>query len=407
MPTKIPTEIVEKRIQMLEHEIVAYEQFERMKQPNANDEIPKPSSKKSKKEPENSEEPKVPKKRGPKKKPITPARIAKFKLRRIKANARERSRMHGLNDNLEILRDTIPCFNMAQKLSKIETLRMARNYIGLLGEILDSNIVPDNELIAEKLCVGMSQNTINLIATSLEVNPRNIVCTELNDDYSDFCSPPMRLPLKQEIQSPNSPLPTTPNANPKKQLQNSLPSSNSNFNQQNDAFYNRNLQISNFNSQFNAPKSVNPAPYVDNRYNSFENVAYQPTAFLATKPHQNWNWNPVDTSFDYQNVASCKSNGSYTDSQFSDEMLEYEDSASPIDLVNYNYNQAHFDSKPLKQNEAYRSLNCAQAHQQIASSTPTHPISPYPFQFAANLNPQFQAAHSNQYHYQQHHFNHF
>ena len=131
------------------------------------------------------EDVKIPKKRGPKKKQMTPARIAKFKLRRIKANARERSRMHGLNGALEILRETIPSFNVAQKLSKIETLRLARNYIFLLSEVLNNVILPDdNKTIAETLCNGMSQNTINLIFNALGV-PVNETLSLINMNQNE------------------------------------------------------------------------------------------------------------------------------------------------------------------------------------------------------------------------------
>jgi hypothetical protein len=40
----------------------------------------------------------LPKKRGPKKKEMTKQRVLKLKIRRVKANARERNRMHGLNE---------------------------------------------------------------------------------------------------------------------------------------------------------------------------------------------------------------------------------------------------------------------------------------------------------------------
>jgi len=127
---------------------------------------------------------KIPKKRGPKKKQMTPARVAKFKLRRIKANARERSRMHGLNEALEILREVMPSFNMVQKLSKIETLRLAFNYIGALSDILAENCQPDNKTFAEKLCIGLSQNTMNSIAQALDVNPRTMNYTDIMKDYN-------------------------------------------------------------------------------------------------------------------------------------------------------------------------------------------------------------------------------
>lgn len=51
---------------------------------------------------------------------------AKGKLRRQKANYRERNRMHGLNRALDNLRQCVPLTTQHQKLSKIETLRLAR-----------------------------------------------------------------------------------------------------------------------------------------------------------------------------------------------------------------------------------------------------------------------------------------
>ncbi|NXJ31128.1 NGN1 protein, partial [Dicrurus megarhynchus] len=57
-------------------------------------------------------------------------------IRRSKANARERRRMHNLNEALETLRRTLPQFPDEPKLTKIETLRMANNYIYTLRKIL-------------------------------------------------------------------------------------------------------------------------------------------------------------------------------------------------------------------------------------------------------------------------------
>lgn len=196
MPTKIPTEIVENRIRMLEHEIHVYEQYEfenKIIQSTTTTTTTGMKSVESTKPPKNRQvgneltndlPVKIPKKRGPKKKQMTPARVAKFKLRRIKANARERSRMHGLNEALEILRDVMPSFGMVQKLSKIETLRLAFNYIGALSDILAENSPMDNKTYAEKLCIGLSQNTMNLIANALDVNPRTMNYTDIMNDYN-------------------------------------------------------------------------------------------------------------------------------------------------------------------------------------------------------------------------------
>ncbi|KRY15312.1 Neurogenic differentiation factor 1 [Trichinella patagoniensis] len=96
-------------------------------------------------------------------------------LRRSKANARERSRMHGLNNALDTLRAVVPLAAHHQKLSKIETLRLARNYIGALTRILHSNKQPSNLEFAYILSRGLSQTTTNLIASNLQVHPRVLV----------------------------------------------------------------------------------------------------------------------------------------------------------------------------------------------------------------------------------------
>lgn len=56
--------------------------------------------------------------------------------RRAKANDRERHRMHNLNSALDALRKVLPTFPDDAKLTKIETLRVAHNYIWALTETL-------------------------------------------------------------------------------------------------------------------------------------------------------------------------------------------------------------------------------------------------------------------------------
>lgn len=61
------------------------------------------------------------------------------KNRRLKASARERKRRHVLNNALERLRKKVPCFDQnPQKLSKIEVLRQAIEYISDLSHCLES-----------------------------------------------------------------------------------------------------------------------------------------------------------------------------------------------------------------------------------------------------------------------------
>ncbi|KAM6976504.1 neurogenic differentiation factor 4 [Aplochiton taeniatus] len=122
-----------------------------------------------------------PKRRGPKKKKITRARQERVRVRRTKANARERSRMHGLNDALDNLREVMPCYSKTQKLSKIETLRLARNYIWALSDVLESGQSPESHYFAEMLCKGLSQPTSNLVAGCLQLGPTPMLLNKLED----------------------------------------------------------------------------------------------------------------------------------------------------------------------------------------------------------------------------------
>ena len=54
------------------------------------------------------------------------------RTRRVRANDRERTRMHGLNDAMDELRKHLPNDGNAGKLTKIDTLRTASNYIKVL-----------------------------------------------------------------------------------------------------------------------------------------------------------------------------------------------------------------------------------------------------------------------------------
>ncbi|XP_057681792.1 neurogenic differentiation factor 2-like [Corythoichthys intestinalis] len=118
---------------------------------------------------------KVGKKRGPKKRKTSAARLERSKVRRVKANARERTRMHDLNSALDNLRKVVPCYSKTQKLSKIETLRLAKNYILALGEILRNGKRPDVVSYVQMLCKGLSQPTTNLVAGCLQLNTRNFL----------------------------------------------------------------------------------------------------------------------------------------------------------------------------------------------------------------------------------------
>ncbi|KAF7268007.1 hypothetical protein GWI33_018808 [Rhynchophorus ferrugineus] len=81
----------------------------------------------------------------------SPSQIMRIKrVRRLKANDRERNRMHMLNEALDRLRCALPTFPEDTKLTKIETLRFAHNYIYALSEAakdVDKYAVEDNVII--------------------------------------------------------------------------------------------------------------------------------------------------------------------------------------------------------------------------------------------------------------------
>ncbi len=118
------------------------------------------------------------------KKKLVQARLDRVRLRRIEANARERNRMHGLNNALDSLRKVVPCYSKTQKLSKIETLRLAKNYIWALSEILRTGKRPDLLTFVQTLCKGLSQPTTNLVASCLQLNARSFMSEPGTESFS-------------------------------------------------------------------------------------------------------------------------------------------------------------------------------------------------------------------------------
>lgn len=77
-----------------------------------------------------------------------------LRLRRIRANNRERRRIQAINDAMEALRKAIPSTNNKRKLTKLELLRLAQDYIRDLSEMLCS----DNSTLEEDVVnVSFSQ----------------------------------------------------------------------------------------------------------------------------------------------------------------------------------------------------------------------------------------------------------
>nr|BAJ13486.1 atonal-related protein 1 [Nematostella vectensis] len=61
---------------------------------------------------------------------------AEARLRRLRANDRERRRIQSINVALEALRKAVPNTRSSGKLTKLDTLLLARDYIKHLNEIL-------------------------------------------------------------------------------------------------------------------------------------------------------------------------------------------------------------------------------------------------------------------------------
>ena len=89
--------------------------------------------------------------------------------RRLESNERERHRMHLLNDAFQDLREVIPHVRTGRKLSKIETLTLARNFIKALtnvvcemrGEDLPYNdVLADQNAEAAEACRGLMQGSM-------------------------------------------------------------------------------------------------------------------------------------------------------------------------------------------------------------------------------------------------------
>lgn len=107
---------------------------------------------------------------------------SKFRSRRRKANARERARMRHLNEMFDRLRELIPLFvqmetserlNALRKISKIDTLHLAQNYIKILTIILSGKDYTEQELF-DTLCNRVSSATKKSFQKSLFNLRKNI-----------------------------------------------------------------------------------------------------------------------------------------------------------------------------------------------------------------------------------------
>uniref|UniRef100_A0A1A9WHG9 BHLH domain-containing protein n=1 Tax=Glossina brevipalpis TaxID=37001 RepID=A0A1A9WHG9_9MUSC len=123
-------------------------------------------------------------------------------LRRLESNERERMRMHSLNDAFQSLREVIPHVEMERRLSKIETLTLAKNYIINLTHIilakrneessLDLNgVILNGDTNALGNAVETEANVMQL-STAATVNGAMVACYDdalINGNRSSYnCS---------------------------------------------------------------------------------------------------------------------------------------------------------------------------------------------------------------------------
>ena len=133
----------------------------------------------------------------------SPALVQKMKkTRRVKANDRERSRMHNLNNALDSLRRILPNASEENKLTKIETLRFAYNYIFALTETLKlldkGEINADTDLHAGQFLSSMKLPTTCQTITQLHHQHQNQLHS-IHDMIPQHHSPVASQPLSPVI----------------------------------------------------------------------------------------------------------------------------------------------------------------------------------------------------------------
>ena len=74
-------------------------------------------------------------------------------LKTIKRNERERNRVQNLNSGFEVLRQNIPAVAAMKKMSKIQILSHAVNYIQYLHQVLESSPSVDHTLVKTEHCM--------------------------------------------------------------------------------------------------------------------------------------------------------------------------------------------------------------------------------------------------------------
>lgn len=99
--------------------------------------------------------------------------------KRLESNERERMRMHQLNDAFQGLRDICPHVKNGRKLSKIETLTLARNYILSLTEMIVNLEKKTEAMSSGDIAASMTHN-LSRESDGVDVKPEITVPSDLS-----------------------------------------------------------------------------------------------------------------------------------------------------------------------------------------------------------------------------------
>lgn len=126
-------------------------------------------------------------------------------LRRLESNERERMRMHSLNDAFQGLREVVPHVRLERKLSKIETLTLAKNYIMALTNVVcemrgekspynmskvGMNGTEGGPGVGPETSAGHEMSSVNTIANNQHVDNNNCIDNEFLLQVSKSCAAP-------------------------------------------------------------------------------------------------------------------------------------------------------------------------------------------------------------------------
>lgn len=110
--------------------------------------------------------------------------VQKPKSTERKRNARERRRVQGINDFLDILKDKLPVEWTSSKMSKLEILRKSTSYIKLLMEMsLDDNNFPMDDVTEHN---GMLEERMECKEATMQMDTCNVTDTHhgrLDDSF--------------------------------------------------------------------------------------------------------------------------------------------------------------------------------------------------------------------------------